>query len=33
MAGATLSALPVVILFMLVQTRMSSGMVAGAVKG
>lgn len=33
MAGATLIALPVVVLFMLVQTRMSSGMVAGAVKG
>ncbi len=33
MAGATLIALPVVILFMLVQTRMSSGLVAGAIKG
>lgn len=33
MAGATLIALPVVALFMVVQARMSSGMVAGAVKG
>ena len=33
MAGSTLMALPVIIFFMLVQGRMASGMVAGAVKG
>jgi N,N'-diacetylchitobiose transport system permease protein len=33
MAGATLISVPVIILFMLVQTRMSAGLVAGAVKG
>lgn len=33
MAGAALISVPVVILFLIVQTRMSSGMVAGAVKG
>ena len=33
MAGATLVAAPVIILFMIVQNRMTSGMVGGAVKG
>jgi N,N'-diacetylchitobiose transport system permease protein len=33
MAGATLVAAPVIILFMIVQNRMASGMVGGAVKG
>ena len=33
MAGATLVATPVIILFMIVQNRMTSGMVGGAVKG
>jgi N,N'-diacetylchitobiose transport system permease protein len=33
MAGATLISVPAIILFMLVQTRMSAGLVAGAVKG
>jgi N,N'-diacetylchitobiose transport system permease protein len=33
MAGSTLIALPVMILFALVQNRMSQGMVSGAVKG
>ena len=33
MAGSTLIALPVVIFFLLVQGRMTSGLVAGAVKG
>ena len=33
MAGATLVAVPVIILFMIVQNRMTSGMVGGAVKG
>ena len=33
MAGATLIAIPVIIIFVLVQNKISSGMVAGAVKG
>jgi N,N'-diacetylchitobiose transport system permease protein len=33
MAGATLVAVPVIALFMVVQNRMTSGMVSGAVKG
>lgn len=33
MAGATLIAIPVIIIFMIVQNKISSGMVAGAVKG
>lgn len=33
MAGATLVAVPVIVLFMIVQNRMTSGMVGGAVKG
>lgn len=33
MAGSTLVAIPVIVFFLLVQGRMSSGMVAGAVKG
>ncbi|EEH64463.1 ABC transporter, permease protein [Gleimia coleocanis DSM 15436] len=33
MAGATLIALPVIIIFVLIQNRISQGMVAGAVKG
>ncbi|GAB3404496.1 ABC transporter permease subunit [Schumannella luteola] len=33
MAGSTLVAIPVVVFFMLVQGRMTSGLVAGAVKG
>ena len=33
MAGATLTALPVVVFFLIVQRRMTSGLVAGAVKG
>ncbi|HRA74758.1 MAG TPA: carbohydrate ABC transporter permease [Propionicimonas sp.] len=33
MAGSTLMALPVIIFFMIVQGRMASGMVSGAVKG
>lgn len=33
MAGATLVAVPVIIFFMLVQGRMASGLVSGAVKG
>ncbi|WP_285728116.1 carbohydrate ABC transporter permease [Psychromicrobium xiongbiense] len=33
MAGSTLMAIPVIILFVIVQKRMATGMVAGAVKG
>jgi N,N'-diacetylchitobiose transport system permease protein len=33
MAGSTLIAIPVVIFFLIVQSRMTSGLVAGAVKG
>jgi len=33
MAGATLIAIPVIVIFMLVQNKISQGMVAGAVKG
>ena len=33
MAGSTLVAIPVVVFFLLVQSRMSSGLVSGAVKG
>lgn len=33
MAGSTLVAIPVIIFFLIVQSRMSSGLVAGAVKG
>lgn len=33
MAGATLIAIPVIIIFVLIQNRISQGMVAGAVKG
>jgi len=33
MAGSTLVAIPVVVFFLIVQTRMTSGLVAGAVKG
>jgi N,N'-diacetylchitobiose transport system permease protein len=33
MAGSTLVAIPVVIFFLIVQGRMTSGLVAGAVKG
>jgi N,N'-diacetylchitobiose transport system permease protein len=33
MAGATMVAVPVIVLFMIVQNRMTSGMVGGAVKG
>jgi len=33
MAGATLISIPVIIIFMIVQKKISSGMVAGAVKG
>lgn len=33
MAGATLIALPVIIIFVLIQNKISQGMVAGAVKG
>ena len=33
MAGATLISIPVIIIFMIVQNKISSGMVAGAVKG
>lgn len=33
MAGSTLVAVPVIIFFMIVQTRMTSGLVSGAVKG
>jgi N,N'-diacetylchitobiose transport system permease protein len=33
MAGATLIAVPVIGFFLLVQKRMSAGLVAGAVKG
>ena len=33
MAGATLIAIPVIVIFMLVQSKISKGMVAGAVKG
>jgi N,N'-diacetylchitobiose transport system permease protein len=33
MAGSTLVAIPVIIFFLIVQARMSSGLVAGAVKG
>ena len=33
MAGSTLMALPVVIFFLIVQGRMASGLVSGAVKG
>ena len=33
MAGATLIALPVIVFFLFVQNRMTSGLVAGAVKG
>src|SRR5690606_5629186 len=33
MAGATLTAIPVVVLFLIVQHRMAAGLTAGAVKG
>jgi N,N'-diacetylchitobiose transport system permease protein len=33
MAGSTLVAIPVVVFFLIVQSRMTSGLVAGAVKG
>jgi N,N'-diacetylchitobiose transport system permease protein len=33
MAGAVLVALPVIVFFMFVQGRMTSGLVSGAVKG
>jgi N,N'-diacetylchitobiose transport system permease protein len=33
MAGATLIAVPVIVFFLLVQGRLTSGLVAGAVKG
>jgi multiple sugar transport system permease protein/N,N'-diacetylchitobiose transport system permease protein len=33
MAAATLTALPVVVLFVIFQSRISSGLIAGAVKG
>ena len=33
MAGSTLVAIPVVIFFLIVQGRMTGGLVAGAVKG
>ena len=33
MAGATLISIPVVIFFLIVQGRMTGGLVAGAVKG
>jgi N,N'-diacetylchitobiose transport system permease protein len=33
MAGSTLVAIPVIIFFLIVQGRMTSGLVAGAVKG
>jgi N,N'-diacetylchitobiose transport system permease protein len=33
MAGSTLVAIPVVIFFLIVQGRMASGLVSGAVKG
>jgi ABC-type maltose transport system permease subunit len=33
MAGCTIMALPVVIIFLLVQRRLVSGLTAGAVKG
>jgi N,N'-diacetylchitobiose transport system permease protein len=33
MAGATLTAIPVVVLFLIVQRRMAAGLTAGAVKG
>jgi N,N'-diacetylchitobiose transport system permease protein len=33
MAGATLTALPVVVFFLLVQRRVASGLTAGAVRG
>ena len=33
MAGATLTSLPVVVFFLLVQRRVAGGLTAGAVKG
>jgi N,N'-diacetylchitobiose transport system permease protein len=33
MAGSTLMAIPVIVFFLLVQGRMTSGLVSGAVKG
>ena len=33
MAGASLIAVPVIVFFLLVQNKMTSGLVAGAVKG
>jgi N,N'-diacetylchitobiose transport system permease protein len=33
MAGATLTSLPVVVFFLLVQRRVTGGLTAGAVKG
>lgn len=33
MAGSTLMAIPVIVFFMIVQGRMTEGLVAGAVKG
>jgi N,N'-diacetylchitobiose transport system permease protein len=33
MAGSTMMAVPVVVLFLLVQRRMAAGLTAGAVKG
>ena len=33
MAGSTLMAIPVIVFFLLVQARMTEGLVAGAVKG
>jgi len=33
MAGSTLMAIPVIVFFLIVQGRMTSGLVSGAVKG
>jgi N,N'-diacetylchitobiose transport system permease protein len=33
MAGSTLMAIPVIIFFLIVQGRMTQGLIAGAVKG
>lgn len=33
MAGSTLMTIPVIVFFLLVQSRMASGLVSGAVKG
>lgn len=33
MAGSTLLAVPVIVFFLIVQSRMTSGLTAGAVKG